>query len=477
MDVDKLWIVNEAIQSALQTPYHVIFEGLLVIWILRLIFSKPHKIPDKEEKLTAKEKKELVDLWKPEPLAPPVEKTLAETRPYRLVNGQVGKNIVINGHKCKNFASLNFLGLVGNKRVDDKIEKCIQNYGVGTCGPRTFYGTFDIHLELEKKLAEFMGAEEAVIYSYGFATVLSAIPAYAKKGDIIFADEAVSFAVQKGLQGSRSKVVYFKHNDMDDLEDKLKQQEKMDKKDPKKAAVVRKFMVVEGIYMNSGQICDLPKLVEFKYKYKVRLFVEESLSFGVLGKHGRGVTEHFNIPISKVDLVIACMENSLASGGGFTCGRHYVAGSQRLSAVGYVFSVSLPPLLAGAALEGLKISEENPEIFARLRQKASFFQNLLKGIKGIKLVGYPESPCFHLRRLHPVTPEKDLEFLHDVVDKCEKNGICITVATRTKAEVLSEWPASIRIAVSVQMSEKCLKEAAKVICHAVKEAFAEQRKS
>ncbi|XP_076811924.1 serine palmitoyltransferase 1-like [Clavelina lepadiformis] len=470
MEMDKPWIVAEAIQSALQAPfYHFILEGLLVIWILRLIFSKSYKIHQKET-LTKKEKEELVGSWQPEPLVPPLEKTLAKTRPYRLVSGQVGKNIVVDGYKCKNFASMNFLGLVGNKRVEEKIEKCIRTYGVGTCGPRGFYGTFDVHLELEERIAKFIGAEEALIYSYGFATIASAIPAYAKRGDIIFVDEAVCFAIQKGLQASRSKIVYFKHNDMNDLEDKLIEQEKIDKKNPKKAAVIRKFMVVEGIYMNTGQICDLPKLVEFKFKYKVRLFVEESLSFGVLGDHGRGVTEHFNIPVSKLDLVVACMEYSLASVGGFCCGRHYVVGHQRLSGMGYVFSASLPSLLARAAIEGLNISEENPDIFAQLRQKAAFLQDLLKGIKGIELVGYPESPCFHLRRLHPVTPEKDLKFLHDVVDKCMKNGICITVASRLKEEFLSEWPASIRIAVSVEMSEEDLDEAARVIRHAVEEA-------
>lgn len=133
-----------------------------------------------------------------------------------------------------------------------------------------------------------MGCEEAVLYSYGFATVSSAIPAYAKKGDVIFVDEGVNFAIQKGLQASRSRVEYFKHNDMEHLERLLLEQEQRDKKDPKKAKSVRRFIVVEGLYVNYADLCPLPKIIEFKWRFKVRVFIDESWSFGVIGKTGRG---------------------------------------------------------------------------------------------------------------------------------------------------------------------------------------------
>ncbi|XP_057404353.1 serine palmitoyltransferase 1-like [Balaenoptera acutorostrata] len=122
----------------------------------------------------------------------------------------------------------------------------------------------DVHLDLEDRLAKFMKTEEAIIYSYGFATIASAIPAYSKRGDIVFVDKAACFAIQKGLQASRSDIKLFNHNDMDDLQRLLKEQEIEDQKNPRKARVTRRFIVVEGLYMNTGTICPLPELILLK---------------------------------------------------------------------------------------------------------------------------------------------------------------------------------------------------------------------
>jgi serine palmitoyltransferase len=153
-------------------------------------------------------------------------------------------------------------------------------------------------LDLEKQLAEYFSVEEGIIYSYGFSTIASAIPAYSKRGDIIFADEGVHFAVQKGLIASRSDVRYFKHNDLDDLERLLKEQADADLKNPKKAKATRRFLVVEGLYLNHGDLCLLPRMVELKYIYKFRIFIDETVSFATIGKTGRGITEYYNIPVS-----------------------------------------------------------------------------------------------------------------------------------------------------------------------------------
>lgn len=118
-------------------------------------------------------------------------------------------------------------------------------------------------------------------------------------GHVIFcSDEAVNFAIQKGLDASRSTIVYFKHNDAKDLERLLKEQEKSDLKNPKKAQKTRRFLVAEGIYLNTGELCPLAELVELRKRYKLRLFLDESVSFGTLGKTGRGLTEHLNVDVS-----------------------------------------------------------------------------------------------------------------------------------------------------------------------------------
>uniref|UniRef100_H3ADX7 Serine palmitoyltransferase 1 n=1 Tax=Latimeria chalumnae TaxID=7897 RepID=H3ADX7_LATCH len=446
----------------LAPAYHLILEGILILWIVRLLFSKTYKLQERSD-LTEKEKEELIEEWQPEPLVPPVSKEHPALN-YNIVSGPPNHKIVVNGKECINFASFNFLGLLANERVKNAALTSLRKYGVGTCGPRGFYGTFDVHLELEDRLAKFMRTEEAIIYSYGFATIASAIPAYSKRGDLVFVDESACFAIQKGLQASRSNLKYFKHNDMADLERLLKEQEAEDQKNPRKARVTRRFIIVEGLYMNTGNICPLPELLKLKYKYKVRIFLEESLSFGVLGEHGQGVTEHFGINIDDIDLISANMENSLASVGGFCCGRSFVIDHQRLSGQGYCFSASLPPMLASAAIEALNIMEENPDIFSVLREKCQRIHNMLQGISGMKVVGESFSPAFHLQLEKSTgSRESDVKLLQAIIDYCTDRQIALTQARYLDKDEKFLPPPSIRVVVSVEQTEEELDKAAALI--------------
>ncbi|XP_073200989.1 serine palmitoyltransferase 1 isoform X6 [Lepidochelys kempii] len=309
-----------------------------------------------------------------------------------------------------------------------------------------------------------MRTEESIIYSYGFATIASAIPAYSKRGDIVFVDEAACFAIQKGLQASRSNVKLFKHNDMADLERLLKEQEIEDQKNPRKACVTRRFILVEGLYMNTGDICPLPELIKLKYKYKVRIFLEESLSFGVLGEYGRGVTEHFGINIDDIDLISANMENSLASIGGFCCGRSFVIDHQRLSGQGYCFSASLPPLLAAAAIEALNIMEENPVIFQILREKCKRIHKALQRISGLLVVGESFSPALHLQLEETSgSRENDMKLLKRIADYCMNRSIALTQARYLEKEEKCLPPPSIRVVITVEQTEEELDKAASII--------------
>ena len=290
----------------------------------------------------------------------------------------MGKRITVDDKDCLNMGTHNYLGLVEEEIMTEQAIKTLRKYGVGSCGPRGFYGTVDIHLVLEDRLAKFMKVEEAVLYSYGFSTVASAIPAYAKSGDVIFADEGCFFAIQKGLQASRSKIKYFKHNDCDDLRLLLEEQAREDIKNPKKAKVTRRFLVVEGLYMNHGDLCPLPELIQLKNKYKVRIFVDETVSFGVLGKTGRGISEHYGIDNSEIDHFSASLENAMAAYGGFCSGTSFIVDHQRLSGLGYCFSASLPPLQAAVALASLDILEQKPEILSNLSSNCAYFQTKLE---------------------------------------------------------------------------------------------------
>ncbi|CAM4672416.1 unnamed protein product [Lepidochelys kempii] len=457
------WVLVEMVQAFYEAPaYHLILEGILILWIIRLLFSKTYKLQERSD-LTPKEKEELIEEWQPEPLVPPVSKDHPALN-YKIVSGPPSHKIIVNGKECINFASFNFLGLLDNERVKNAAQASLRKYGVGTCGPRGFYGTFDVHLELEDRLAKFMRTEESIIYSYGFATIASAIPAYSKRGDIVFVDEAACFAIQKGLQASRSNVKLFKHNDMADLERLLKEQEIEDQKNPRKACVTRRFILVEGLYMNTGDICPLPELIKLKYKYKVRIFLEESLSFGVLGEYGRGVTEHFGINIDDIDLISANMENSLASIGGFCCGRSFVIDHQRLSGQGYCFSASLPPLLAAAAIEALNIMEENPVIFQILREKCKRIHKALQRISGLLVVGESFSPALHLQLEETSgSRENDMKLLKRIADYCMNRSIALTQARYLEKEEKCLPPPSIRVVITVEQTEEELDKAASII--------------
>ncbi|CAI5441438.1 unnamed protein product [Caenorhabditis angaria] len=273
--------------------FHYSLEAILIATLIFMLMkSRKQKKEKLSKRLTEKQKDELIAEWEPEPLVPETPQDHPVLNP-KFADGKMTKEVSIDGKQYLNLASTNFLSFIGLKRIEERAKSTIFKYGVGSCGPRGFYGTVDVHLDLEKELANFMGCEEAVLYSYGFATVSSAIPAYAKKGDIIFVDEGVNFAIQKGLQASRSRIEFFKHNDMEDLERLLKEQDQRDQKDLKKAKNIRRFIVVEGLYVNHADLCPLSKIIEFKWKYKVRVFIDESWSFGVIGKTGRGQLNYF----------------------------------------------------------------------------------------------------------------------------------------------------------------------------------------
>lgn len=361
----------------------------------------------------------------------------------------------VNGKKCVNLATLNFLGMAGKPEIEDAAIKTMRKYGVGSCGPRGFYGTMDVHLDLEERLSKFMDCEESILYSYGFATIASAIPAYSKRGDVIFVDEGVCFAIQKGLVASRSAIKWFKHNDMADLERLLKIQQEEDKKIPKKAKVTRRFLVVEGLYMNYADICPLKELIALKWKYKLRLFLEESMSFGVLGANGKGVTEHFDVSRDEVDLISAILENSMGTCGGFCCGKKYVIDHQRLSGLGYCFSASLPPMLATVAIEALHTMEQGPSMLSKLKHNCQRVHEKLSRIPGIQVNGDPIAPIKHVR-LEELNDDRSLneQTLEKIVDKARELGVAITVARYLECEEHIVPKPSIRLSVNSNLTDE-----------------------
>ena len=277
-------------------------------------------------------------------------------------------------------------------------------------------------------------------------------------------DEGVHYAIQKGVLASRSHVKWFRHNDIEDLERLLAEQDVLDKKNPKKARTIRRFLIIEGLYLNHGDICPLPRMVELKYKYKYRIFMDESVSFGTIGQTGRGVTEYYNVDRQKIDLISSTLEYAIGSIGGFAVGSSFVVDHQRLSAQGYCFSASLPPLLAAAAIEALNIMEEDQTLlFETIMSKSKRLHKKLLSIKGYRISGDEISPLKHLRLTNALNTIQRLE---EIVQFAQTRDITITVARYLSDEHQQPEP-SIRLILNVEMTDEELE----FLCAVLQEAL------
>ncbi|GAB2294463.1 serine palmitoyltransferase component [Dionaea muscipula] len=435
---------------------HLFVEGLLLVVILYLLSQKSYKPPKRP--LTKKEIDELCDEWTPESLIPPLTEDMQRETP--VLESAAGPHTTINGKEVVNFASANYLGLLGHPKLIDSCTSALEKYGVGSCGPRGFYGTIDVHLDCEARIAKFLGTPDSILYSYGLSTMFSAIPAFSKKGDIIVVDEGVHWGIQNGLYLSRSTIIYFKHNDMASLQSKL---EKITLEN-KRAKQIRRYIVIEAIYQNSGQIAPLDEIIRLKEKYRFRVLLDESNSLGVLGSSGRGLSEYYKVPIDKIDLVTAAMGHALATEGGFCSGSARTIEHQRLSSSGYVFSASLPPYLASAAISAIDVLEENPALVTKLKENVALLWAGLSDLQGLEIASNPHSPIVFLRlKSSTGSTKSDLRVLEDVADQVLRNHAVFVVTSKKSPLDKSPVPVGIKLFVSAAHTESDLQKASEAI--------------
>mmetsp|Transcript_5160 Transcript_5160/g.12599 ORF Transcript_5160/g.12599 Transcript_5160/m.12599 type:complete len:493 (+) Transcript_5160:89-1567(+) len=437
---------------------HFVVEVVLVLIILYLILQKGRPSGRDLEPLTEKEVESLCKEWEPEPLCPPMSES-EKHKTFPIVSSTSGAQAVVDGRDVVNFCSSNFLGLSRHGDILSSCKETLQKYGCGSCGPRGFYGTIDVHLELEDRLSRFMGTEEAIIYSYDMSTLPSIIPAFANRKDLIICDESVNFAIQNGCNLSRSRVLKFRHNDVADLRRLMEAVAEEDRLSGKK--LNRKYVVVEGIYANTGDIAPLDEIFRAKEDHKYRLIVDESYSLGVLGPTGRGACEHFGI-LGRAEIVAASMSNALASVGGFCCGDREICDHQRLSGSGYCFSASLPPFLATAALRALDVIEDDGAArISAVQANAERLRALLAAnLKGLKVVSSNAvscaSPLIHLRLSEPpLAMEVGAHLLDKIVEHCLEGGVLLSVNTVSRLDASKPAP-SIRVAVTAEHTEEDL---------------------
>lgn len=260
-----------------------------------------------------------------------------------------GDNVWVDGKKILMVGSNNYLGLFDNPEIKKAAIEAIEKYGSSTCGSRFLNGTYSLHVNLEKKIAEFMGKEEALMFSTGFQTNLGVIPAVTGRNDIIIIDRMVHASVMDAVRLSFAEIVKYKHNDMKDLEDKLSRLP--DEKG--------KIIIVDGVFSMEGDLANVPEIVKLAKKYNTRVMVDDAHGVGVMGKNGRGTCEHFGL-VDEVDLIVTTFSKSFASLGGYVVGDSKVIQYIKHNARSLIFSASITPPALGAAERALEFIQKEP---------------------------------------------------------------------------------------------------------------------
>jgi 8-amino-7-oxononanoate synthase len=274
---------------------------------------------------------------------------------FRCIDSAQDTEVVMSGKKVLMFGSNAYLGLTNHPKVIEAAVEATKKYGSGCAGSRFLNGTLDIHIELEHELAEFVGKEDALIYSTGFQTNLGVLSCVTGREDYIICDELDHASIVDGRRLSFSTTLKYKHNDMEALEKELKRCR------PESI----KLIVVDGVFSMEGDIADLPEIVKLSKKYNANIMVDEAHGLGVLGRQGRGTCDHFGLT-KDVDLIMGTFSKSLASIGGFIAADESIINYLRHNSRPYIFSASATPGATAAARESLHIMQREPERLAHL---------------------------------------------------------------------------------------------------------------
>ncbi|MDR1763719.1 MAG: pyridoxal phosphate-dependent aminotransferase family protein [Dysgonamonadaceae bacterium] len=286
---------------------------------------------------------------------------------FRAIESDQDTEVIINGKKVLMFGSNSYLGLTNHPKVKQAAIEATQKYGTGMAGSRLLNGTLDIHLALERKLADFMGKEDAIMYSTGFQVNVGVIACLAGRGDYIIWDERDHASIIEGERLSFAEKLKFRHNDMDSLEKQLQ------KCEPDRI----KLIVVDGVFSMEGDIANLPEIVRLAKKYNAAIMVDEAHGLGVLGRQGRGACDHFGL-LDEVDIIVGTFSKSLASIGGFVATSDVVTNFLRHNSRSYLFSASSTPSATAAADTAFDIMVSEPE---RIENLWALTNYALKGFR------------------------------------------------------------------------------------------------
>ena len=302
---------------------------------------------------------------------------------FREITSKQGTEVEMGGHKVLMFGSNAYTGLTGDQGIIDAAKAALDKYGSGCAGSRFLNGTLDLHVQLEKELATYVGKDETLCFSTGFFVNSGVLPVVVGRGDYIICDDRDHASIVDGRRLSFATQLHYKHNDMEDLERVLKNL-------PHEAI---KLIVVDGVFSMEGDLANLPKIVELKHKYNCSIMVDEAHGLGVFGKQGRGVCDYFGLT-DEVDLIMGTFSKSMASIGGFIAGDKDTINYLRHTCRTYIFSASNTPAATAAALEALHIIQNEPERIEKLWNVTRYALRRFKE-EGFE-IGETESPIIPL---------------------------------------------------------------------------------
>jgi 8-amino-7-oxononanoate synthase len=269
-------------------------------------------------------------------------------------------------------SSYDYLGLIGDPRVDEAAIEAIRKYGTGTGGVRMLTGTIDLHHQMEEELAEFKGMPESITFSSGYLANLAVVAALLTAQDRVILDALSHRSLVDACRLSGVQIQRFAHNDPASLRKELET----------KTGAHRTLIISDGVFSMDGDICRLPELIELKKEFGCYLMVDESHATGVLGRYGRGTDEHFGVPATDVDIWTGSLAKGIPSNGGFACASQELGIYLQHAAAPFIFSAALCPAAVGAVRATLAILKEEPERVTRLNTNACFLR------QGLKDLGY-----------------------------------------------------------------------------------------
>lgn len=287
---------------------------------------------------------------------------------FRALSDSEGTTATFEGKEVVMIGSNNYLGLTTDPRVRAAAADALNRYGTSVTGSRFLNGTLELHLELDRRLANFVGKEAALVFATGYQTNVGTISAIVGKGDYVIIDKDAHACIVDGCMLSRGEMKRFRHNDITSLEKVLAEL-------PTEAG---KLVIVDGVYSMGGDIAPLPEIVAICKRYGARIMVDDAHGIGVTGQ-GRGTAAHYGIT-DDIDLIMGTFSKSFASIGGFIAGSKDVVHYIQHHARALIFSAALPAPAAAAALAALDIMEKEPERVARLWENADYMRDNLRAI-------------------------------------------------------------------------------------------------